>query len=352
MKSYDIVEYGAPLKPVERPTPTPTGSEVLLKVTAAGVCHSDVHIADGYFDMGGGKRLNMADRGMKLPHTLGHETVGEVVACGPEAKGIKPGDQRIVYPWIGCGTCEVCAAHTENHCLAPRYLGVQRPGGFSDHIVVPHPRYLLEIGSMSPVEASPYACSGLTTYSALRKFGDTLKTRAVVIIGAGGLGLQCIAIHRALGGKAAIAVDISPAKREAALQAGAVTAIDGAAPDAVAQLKQAAGGTVWQVVDLVGGPTTTQLGIDCLTKGGKLVVVGLYGGQITIPLPLFPQRALTVQGSYTGSLPEFESLMVLARNGKVPRIPIGTRPLDQAPAALEDLRAGKIIGRTVLTPRF
>ena len=86
MKSYDIVEYGAALKAMERPTPKPSGTEVLLKVTAAGVCHSDVHIADGYFDMGGGKRLNMADRGMKLPHTLGHETVGEVVSCGPEAK--------------------------------------------------------------------------------------------------------------------------------------------------------------------------------------------------------------------------------------------------------------------------
>lgn len=350
MKSYDIVEYGAPLKPIERPTPKPTGTEVLLKVTAAGVCHSDVHIAEGYFDMGGGKRLNMADRGMKLPHTLGHETVGKVVALGPDAKGVKVGDQRLVYPWVGCGTCEVCADHTENYCLAPRYLGIQKPGGYADHILVSHPRYLLDIGNLSAAEAAPHACSGLTTYSALRKFGDMLKKRAVVVIGAGGLGLQAITIHRALGGKAAIAVDIDPAKREAALKAGAVAAVDGAAPDAVAQLKQAAGGTVWQVLDLVGAPATAQLGIDSLTKGGKLVIVGLFGGEITLSLPLIPQRALTIQGSYTGSLQEMEELLALARAGKVPRIPLGTRPLDDAPAALAELRAGKVVGRTVLTP--
>ena len=351
MKSYDIVEYGAALKAMERPTPKPSGTEVLLKVTAAGVCHSDVHIADGYFDMGGGKRLNMADRGMKLPHTLGHETVGEVVACGPEAKGVKPGDQRLVYPWIGCGSCDVCKDGLENHCMAPRYLGIQKPGGYADHIIAPHPRYLLDIGTISPAEAAPHACSGLTTYSALRKF-DTLQRHPLVIIGAGGLGLQCIAIHKALGGKAAISVDISPAKREAALKAGAVAAVDGAAPDAVAQLKQAAGGAVWSVLDLVGGPTTVQLAFDSISKGGKLVVVGLYGGQITVPLPFIPQRAITIQGSYTGSLREMEELLALVRQGKVPRIPMGTRPLDDAPAALAELKAGKVIGRTVLTPKF
>jgi D-arabinose 1-dehydrogenase-like Zn-dependent alcohol dehydrogenase len=352
MKSYDIVEYGAPLKPIERPTPKPSGTEVLLKVTAAGVCHSDVHIADGYFDMGGGKRLNMADRGMKLPHTLGHETAGEVVAVGSDATGVKVGDQRLIYPWIGCGTCDVCPDGHENLCLAPRYLGVQRAGGYSDHIMVPHPRYLLDIGDVPPAEAAPYACSGLTTYSALRKFGEGLQKRPLVVIGAGGLGLMCLTIHKALGGKAAIAVDIDPAKRDAALKAGAVAAIDGAAPNAVAQIKQAAGGAVWQVIDLVGAPATAQLGIDSLTKGGKLVIVGLYGGQITIPLPLIPQRALTIQGSYTGSLREMADLLELVRQRKVPKIPFRTRPLDEVNAALLDLRAGKVIGRTVLTPGF
>lgn len=352
MKSYDIVAYGAPLQLIERPTPKPTGSQVLLRVTAAGVCHSDVHIHAGYFDMGGGKRFNMADRGMTLPHTLGHETVGEVAALGPDAEGVKVGDRRLVHPWIGCGTCDVCGGADENLCLGPRFLGVQTAGGYSDHIVVPHPRYLLEIGDLSPEEAAPYACSGVTTYSALRKFGDGLRKRPAVIIGAGGLGLMAIALHRALGGKAAIAVDIDSVKREAALKAGAVAAVDGAAPDAVQQLKDAAGGTVWQVLDLVGAPATAQLGIDCLTKGGKLVVVGLYGGQIAIPLPLIPQRALTIQGSYVGNLRETAELLALVRQGKVPRIPIRTRPLADASAALDELSAGKVVGRTVLTPRF
>src|SRR5215471_1563531 len=105
MLSYDIADYGAALKRIERPTPKPQGTEVLVKVVAAGVCHSDVHIWEGYFDMGGGKKFMMADRGMKLPHTLGHESVGEVVAVGPKAKGVRVGQKRLVHAWIGCGSC-------------------------------------------------------------------------------------------------------------------------------------------------------------------------------------------------------------------------------------------------------
>ncbi len=110
MKSYDVCECGAPLRLMERPTPKPTGTEVLLKVIAAGVCHSDLHIWDGYYDLGGGKRLQLADRGVKLPLTMGHENVGEVVAVGPDAKGVKVGDRRLVHPWLGCGECAVCQA--------------------------------------------------------------------------------------------------------------------------------------------------------------------------------------------------------------------------------------------------
>jgi len=349
MRSYDIAEWGAPLKAFDRPTPKPEGTEVLLRTTAAGVCHSDVHIWEGYFDLGGGKRFNMADRGMKLPHTLGHEIAGEGIAVGPKATGVKKGQKRLVYPWIGCGACAVCKAGDENLCMAPRFLGVQKPGGYSDHVVVPHPRYLLDIGKMKPAEAAPYACSGLTTYSALRKVGGKLKTHPVVIIGAGGLGLMCLSLHKAMKGKGAIVVDIDPAKRAAAMKMGAMAAVDGGAADAVKQVKEAAGGAVWAAIDLVGAPATAQLGLDSLIKGGSLIIVGLFGGQITVPLPTIPQRALTIQGSYVGNLAELKKLMALVRQRKIAPIPITPRPFDYAATALEELRGGKILGRTVLT---
>lgn len=356
MKSYDIAEFGAPLQRFERPTPKPQGTEALVRVTAAGVCHSDVHIWEGYFDLGGGKKLTMAERGMKLPHTLGHETAGELVALGPDAAktpegaALKRGGRCLVYPWIGCGNCEVCQAGEEQLCLTPRFLGIQRPGGYSDHVLVPHPRYLLDISDLSASEAALYACSGLTTFGALRKVGPLLQRKPLVIIGAGGLGLMCLRLHQAMGGKAAIMVDIDPAKRQAALDAGAAAAVDGKAEDAVARIKDAVGGPVWSVIDLVGSGGTVALGIDCLTRGGKLIVVGLFGGQVSISTPLLPQRALTIQGSYVGSLAELKELLALVRQRKLPPIPIRERPLDDAGAALDELRAGKVLGRTVLTP--
>src|SRR5690349_21662921 len=150
MKSYDVAECGAPLKLFERPTPQPMGSEVLLRVLAAGICHSDIHIWEGHYDLGGGKKLMLTERGMKLTLTMGHETVGEVVALGPEAEGVKIGDKRLVFPWLGCGQCAVCRRGEEQLCLKPQFLGVFRNGGYADHIVVPHARYLLDIGGLPP----------------------------------------------------------------------------------------------------------------------------------------------------------------------------------------------------------
>src|SRR3954470_3509304 len=114
MRSFQVLQPGAPLQLAEQATPQPSGTEVLLKVLASGVCHSDLHLSDGYFDLGGGKRMSLTDRGMKLPITLGHENVGEVVALGPQATGVKVGDRRLAHPWIGCGKCSVCQRDEEN----------------------------------------------------------------------------------------------------------------------------------------------------------------------------------------------------------------------------------------------
>jgi D-arabinose 1-dehydrogenase-like Zn-dependent alcohol dehydrogenase len=351
MRSFQVRQPGAPLQLAEQPTPQPVGTEVLLKVVAAGVCHSDLHLSDGYFDLGGGKRLSLTDRGMKLPVTLGHENVGDVVALGPKASGVKVGDRRLAHPWIGCGTCSVCARGEENLCRAMKSLGVFSHGGYADFLMVPHPRYLIDIGDLPPAQAAPLACSGVTTYGALKKVGPTLTTEPTVIIGAGGLGLMCIAIHKAMGGHSTIVIDIHAGKREAARKAGARAVIDANASDATQQVIAATGGAgAWAVIDLVGSSSTARLGVDSLIKGGKYIIVGLYGGDVTLSLPPIPMRALTVQGSYVGSLPEMRELIELVRRTGLPPVPVATRPLDEVNAALSDLRAGKIVGRVVLTP--
>lgn len=350
MLSYDVCECGAPLQRVERETPKPSGSEVVLRVIAAGVCHSDLHIWDGYYDIGGGQKLKLQDRGVKLPLTMGHENVGEVIAVGPEAKGVSVGDVRLIHPWMGCGQCVVCRRGEENLCTKPCSVGIHRGGGFATHLVVPHPRYLFDIGGLAPERAAPLACSGVTAYGALKKVSDTLVDEPVVMIGAGGVGLMALALHKKMGGKRAIVVDIDPAKREAALKAGAAHVIDGAAKDAADQIRAATGGGAWAAIDFVGAGPTVKLGVDTAVKGGKVIVVGLFGGDVTIPTPFFPMRALTVQGSYVGSLNEIAELLALVNARGAPDVPVATRPLDQVNEALNDLREGKVIGRVVMTP--
>jgi alcohol dehydrogenase/propanol-preferring alcohol dehydrogenase len=354
MKSFMVAEFNAPLKEVDQPTPQPTGSQVLIKVKAAGVCHSDLHIWEGGYDLGHGRKpLSLKDRGVSLPRTMGHETVGEILAFGPDARtapgDLKIGDVALVYPWIGCGKCATCLAGDENMCLKPASLGVYCDGGYADHMTVPHPRYLLNLKGLDPATAAPYACSGVTTYSALKKVEADFGT-PIVIIGAGGLGLMALSLLKAMGGKGAIVVDIDARKREAAEQAGALATVDGGAADALEQLAQKAGGPIRAVIDLVGNAKTTQLGFDCLSKGGKLVIVGLFGGGATFALPLIPIKALTIQGSYVGNLRETQELLELVRAKKIPPIPVTEMPLAKANEALVDLQKGRLVGRAVLTP--
>jgi D-arabinose 1-dehydrogenase-like Zn-dependent alcohol dehydrogenase len=349
MRSYQVCECGAPLRLFESEVPAPQGTQVVMKVLAAGVCHSDLHIWDGYYEVGGGKKLNLIERGIKLPLTMGHENVGEVIALGPEATGVKVGDVRLVNPWIGCGECKVCRRGDENLCLKPQSIGVYRQGGYATHLLVPHPRHLFGIGRLSPRDAAPLACSGVTAYSALKKVA-TLKSDPVVIIGAGGVGLMGVTLARKMGASEVIAVDIDAAKRDAALEAGATRAIDGAAPDAVKQIHAATGGGAWGVIDFVGSSQTVNLAIGSITKGGTVVVVGLFGGEVTVPTPFLPLRAMTLSGSYVGSHAEIAELLELVNRTGMPEVPISTRPLDEVSAALGDLRAGKVVGRVVLTP--
>lgn len=346
---FQLCVCGEPLKCNEAPTPEPAGTEVLLKVLAAGVCHSDLHLADGWFDLGGGKRLSLAERGMKLPVTLGHENIGKVVAIGPDAKGVRIGARMLAHPWIGCGTCGACRRGEENLCRAMKSLGVFSNGGYADYMIVPHPRYLFEIGDLPPERAAPLACSGVTTFGALKKV-PTLATEPTVIVGAGGLGLMCLDLHQKMGGHSAIVIDVDPAKREAAREAGAAHVVDGGAANAAQQIVDLTQGGAWAVIDLVGSSQSARVGYDSLIKGGKYIIVGLYGGDLTVSLPPIPMRALTIQGSYVGSLPEMAELMDLVRRTGPPHVPVATRPLGDVNVVMEQLRAGRVIGRVVLTP--
>jgi D-arabinose 1-dehydrogenase-like Zn-dependent alcohol dehydrogenase len=347
MLSYDVVEWGKPLQKREHETPKPSGSEVLLKLKYCGVCHSDVHIRDGYFEMGGGKRFHMSERGMRPPLTLGHEPFGTVIAAGPEANGAPIGQDRLVCPWTGCGTCARCREGMDNHCMAPRWIGVQRAGGYADHLLVPHPRYLVDTAGIDSAWAATLACSGLTTYSAVSKLAPIPRDEWVAVLGAGGLGLMAIGMLRALGHERIVAVDIDETKLGAARETGAAAVVDGRAPDAASKLQQIAGGPLYGAVDLVNNTATATLGLGALRKGGKIIMVGLYGGEVPLSLVAVVQRALSIVGSSVGTVAELKQVVELARAGTLKQIPIEKRPLSDVSRTLDELKAGSIVGRVV-----
>jgi alcohol dehydrogenase, propanol-preferring len=349
MRAWAVVENGKDLQALDMPTPEPTGTQVLLEVTHCGVCHSDIHIWEGWYDLGGGKRMSLKDRGVVLPLAMGHEIVGRVVKLGPEATGVKPGDVRIVFPWVGCGTCERCLAEEDNMCLVGRSLGVFQNGGYATHVLAMHPRHLVDPGTLDPALAATFACSGITVYSAIRKVLPLPPQTPVVLVGAGGLGLAAISILKALGHERIVSVDVDPKKRQGALDAGASAAVDGSGEGVTERIIEACGGPVQAVIDLVNGTATAQFAFAALTKGGKLIQVGLFGGELTVQLPLMAMRALTVQGSYVGNPKELRELVALAQGGAIAPIPIERVPQPEANAALMRLRDGRVSGRIVLT---
>jgi propanol-preferring alcohol dehydrogenase len=338
------MHHGQPLELVDKDLPVPQGDEVLVRVKAAGLCHTDLHLWEGHYDLGGGKKLMLSDRGIKPPIVLSHEVVGEVV------NGTLAGQTVLVHPWIGCGQCAACQRGEENICIKPQSLGVARPGGFAEYLVVPHARYLVPIDGLDAAQAAPLACAGVTTYSALKKLGARIATDPVVIIGAGGLGLMAIEVLKAMGGKGAIVVDIDPTKREAALAAGALAAIDAKASDAAQQIQAATTGGARAVLDLVGATPTVTLAVAACARGGHIVICGLMGGDITLALPVIPMRPLTLQGSYVGTLDELRELVALVQRTRMKPIPVKSRPLAEVNAAMQDLAAGKVVGRTILVP--
>lgn len=348
MRAWAVVENEKPLQEIEMPTPEPKGTEVLLETTYCGVCHSDLHIWEGRYDLGDGKVMSLKDRGLSLPLAMGHEIVGRVVKLGPDATGVKVGDIRIVFPWVGCGTCAACLAEDDNMCLQGRALGVFQNGGYATHVVAPHPRHLVDPGNVPHAVAATYACSGITVFSAIKKVMPIAPDEAIVLVGAGGLGLNAIAVLKALKHRNIVVVDISAEKRDAAMKAGATKTVDGAGEGVIARLIEACGGNPLAIIDLVNGTQTAKLAFDALRKGGKMVQVGLFGGELRVPLPLLAMRALSIQGSYVGNPKELRELIHLAQDGELEALPVATVPQREANDALMRLRAGKVTGRLVL----
>jgi D-arabinose 1-dehydrogenase-like Zn-dependent alcohol dehydrogenase len=350
MRSQAIVEFGSPLREIETATPQPSGTEVLLAVHHAGVCHSDVHIHDGYFELGGDKRLPL---NVPLPHTMGHEIEGEIVATGPEADGVGAGQHYVVFPWIGCGQCAACLRGEENLCGGrTRQIGCSPgiAGGYATHVLVPHPRYLLDYGNVPPALAAVYMCSGLTAFGAMKKVGPLGPDDQIVVLGCGGVGMMGIEFARALHGASPIAADIVDAHLLAAKKGGASAAYNTKDPGAAKQLVADTNGGAYAVVDFVGSESSFNFANAAVRRGGKIIIVGLFGGAMTMPLPMFPLRALTIMGSFVGSLSDAREMMTLAREGRVEPVPVQTRPLAEANRSLNDLRQGQIVGRVVLTP--
>ncbi len=353
MISYQVTEHGKPLQKVMHETPKPQGTEVLVRITRSGVCHSDLHIWDGYFDLGGGKRFYVKERGCVPPFTLGHEPFGIVEDFGSSVSRIdrklKKGQKKIVFPWIGCGKCAVCKDELDNYCVSgTRFLGVNRAGAYASHVLIPHPKYLVDSAGIDDAFAATLACSGLTTYSAAAKLPKLNSRDWVAVIGCGGLGLVCISVLRARGVKNIIACDVDEAKLAAARAQGAKLTLNTRDADAAQKLQALAMGSLAGAIDLVGMPATAGLGLAALRKGGRYVICGLFGGEITHPLPPFAQRAIGLVGSYVGNLQELKEVVALAKKKKLKPSPVSTRPAADVNAVLEDLKAGKVLGRVVL----
>ncbi|HKS84891.1 MAG TPA: alcohol dehydrogenase catalytic domain-containing protein [Pseudolabrys sp.] len=345
MSRQSLTAYGAPLCESIVEAPCPQGSEVLVRITRCGVCHSDLHMQDGYFLLGDGKKLDVR-AGRTLPFTLGHEIAGVIESTGPEADA-QPGSKVAVYPWIGCGQCAACKAGDENICAAPRHLGITVDGGFASHVLVSHPRYLIDFAPLQPAFAGTLMCAGLTAYAALKRLSGRASRAPILLVGLGGVGLMGLALARAMFATPIFVADIDAKKRDAAIAAGAAEAFDPADPGARKAIFKASGG-IYAACDFAGSEASLNFATGVLAKGGKVVVTGLIGGAYTTAVAMFSLKAMTIEGTTTGTLAEAREVVDLVGAKRITPPPIAERPLAAASATLDDLRVGKIVGRVVL----
>ena len=358
MKSARILSPNEPLAISESETPHPQGNQVLVKVKSVGVCHSDLHLWEGGYDLGDGQFMKVTDRGVKYPVTPGHEIVGTVEAIGDGVSNVSKGDDVLVFPWIGCGECPACTVGDENLCDTPKSLGVFQDGGYSDYALIPDSKYLVKLDGVDPDAATSLACSGLTAYTAVKK-ADVNSPEFLVIIGAGGLGLMAIQIAKAITKAKIICIDNDDKKFDTAKSMGADYVVNtnvtgsiasgtGSPVDKIISICNGKGAD--SVIDFVNAPPTVKTGLAVLRKRGNLILVGLFGGSLEISLVTIPLKSITIQGAYTGNFNDMVELLDLARKGTINPVISKHYSLDEANTALKDLKARKIIGRAVINP--
>ncbi|MFD4596936.1 NAD(P)-dependent alcohol dehydrogenase [Streptomyces sp. NPDC058464] len=348
-RAVRLTRWGGPAVLTELPRPVPTGEEVLVRVEAAGLCRSDLHVIDS---PPGGLPY-------RIPFTLGHEVAGRVAARGPRAVGPAVGERVVVYgPW-GCGRCAHCASGAENYCdrrtaldqeLTGTGAGLGRDGGMADTLLVPSGRLLVPVGDLDAVRAAPLTDAGLTAYHAVTAVGHSLSDGAsVVVLGVGGLGHLAVQILRATTTAHVLAVDV---RQEALALADACGAHFGTLPRPdTAQVLRArtSGAGAAAVLDFVGSRSSLELAVAVLRAGGELAVVGSGGGELTVRKPGVLPPGTRISLPFWGTVPELERVVALAREGSV-RVEVERYGLSSALEAFERLRAGAVRGRAVVVP--
>lgn len=344
MKAVQYRSVGADPEVVTVPCPRPGPGQVLLKVTAAGVCHSDIAV------------MSMPAEALSfpLPLTLGHEGAGTVAALGEGVTGLALGDSVAVYgPW-GCGTCPMCAQGKENYCTRAAELGIRppglgAPGAIAEYLLVDDPRHLVPLGGLDPVTAVPLTDAGLTPYHAIKTSLPRLTPGSTaVVIGTGGLGHVAIQLLRALTPARVIALDVTEDKLRLAREVGAHETVlsDPAAADRVRELTGGLGAQA--VFDFVGAPPTAATATACAAVEGDVSIVGIGGGAASVGFGT-TAHDVAVRSPYWGSRSELIEVLELARSGAVD-VHVETYTLDDAPTAYEHLHEGRVKGRAVILP--
>lgn len=343
MRAYRITSPGHAAL-VEVDEPSPGDLDALLRVRAAGVCHTDITL------------LRSADAGgAPLPLTLGHEIAGEVVAVGPSVRDVAVGATVAVYELIGCGRCPACERGEDNLCGegAPAVPGATRDGGMADYVVVPA-RNLVDIGSLDAVQAAPLTDAGMTALHAVERGRDWLGPgHAAVVIGIGGLGHLALQFIGATSDAAVVAVDVDSSRLELAETLGATAGVLAGA-SAAGEIVAARGGRNVDVVfDFVGSQQSLDLAAAVAGRGGAIIVTGSGGGRLCLTASVGtgarPAREVTMMHTLGGSRADLAAALRLAESGRV-YAHTRTFSLDAAGLALEELEAGRVPGRAVLVP--
>jgi len=338
MKAAVLHEFKTPLSLEEVDRPTPTANEVLIQVEACGVCHSDLHVADGDWRQLAGI--------VKKPLIVGHEIAGHIVQKGSAVSDFEIGD-RVGVPWIHwtCGECEFCCEGNENLCLRQKITGVTVDGGYAEFIKAPSSHTLKIPDNLSATEAAPLFCAGLTVYRALKNMGP-LAGRRVAVFGIGGLGHLAVQVARAFGAEVT-AIDVSDDKLELAKIFGAIHTVNAATTDLAKAIRRKGGVHVALVSS--AAKAAYDSAFSCLRPTGTLLVVGLPAENICFPPILMAAGEVRIQASAVGTRQDLRELFAMAAAGKV-RCEVTARPLAEVNEALNLLRCGRIIGRIALTP--